>query len=80
MININNKVWDELKSLDIRKFLERNGEEDFFFEFKGDDEEPSKLMKEISFVFATHYSKFSFLLKAFFRTVELRLLNDAQLS
>lgn len=54
MININNKDWDELKSLDIRKFLERNGEENFFFEFKGDNEEPSKLVKEIC-AFANTY-------------------------
>ena len=54
MININNKDWDELKSLDIRKFLERNGEENFFFEFKSDNEEPSKLMKEIC-AFANTY-------------------------
>ena len=54
MININNKDWDELKSLDIRKFLERNGEENFFFEFKSDNEKPSELMKEIC-AFANTY-------------------------
>ena len=55
MININNKDWDELKSLDIRKFLERNGEENFFFEFKADEETPAKLVKEIS-AFANTYA------------------------
>lgn len=40
--------------MDIRKFLERNGEENFLFEFKGDNEEPSKLMKEIC-AFANTY-------------------------
>ncbi len=60
MININNKAWDELKSLDIRRFLERNGEENFFFEFKCDNEEPGKLMKEIC-AFANTYGGYIFL-------------------
>ena len=56
MININNKDWDELKSLDIRKFLERNGEENFSLNLKGDNEEPSKLVKEIC-AFANTYGE-----------------------
>ena len=45
MVNINNKPWDKLRFHDIEKF---------FFEFKSDDEEPKKLIKEIS-AFANTY-------------------------
>lgn len=48
MISINNKRWDKLRSTDIEKFLMSDVDEDFFFEFKADDETPAKLMKEIS--------------------------------
>lgn len=49
MININNKSWDKLRSTDIKKFLMADIEdENFFFEFKADDETSAKLIKEIS--------------------------------
>lgn len=49
MININNKSWDKLRSTDIEKFLMGDiDDENFFFEFKADDETPAKLIKEIS--------------------------------
>ena len=48
MVNINNKPWDKLRFRDIEKFLSESGDENFFFEFKSDDEEPKKLIKEIS--------------------------------
>lgn len=48
MININNKRWDKLRSTDIEKLLMGDVDENFFFEFKADDETPAKLIKEIS--------------------------------
>lgn len=54
MVNINNKPWDKLRFRDIEKFLSESGDENFFFEFKSDDEEPKKLIKEIS-AFANTY-------------------------
>lgn len=48
MININNKSWDNLSFEDIEQILSENNEENFFFEFKSDDESPAKLAKEIS--------------------------------
>lgn len=49
MININNKSWDKLRSADIEKFLMGDIDgENFFFEFKADDETSAKLIKEIS--------------------------------
>lgn len=49
MININNKSWHKLRSIDIEKFLINDIEDkNFFFEFKADDETPAKLIKEIS--------------------------------
>lgn len=54
MVNINNKPWDKLRFHDIEKFLSEADDENFFFEFKSDDEEPKKLIKEIS-AFANTY-------------------------
>lgn len=48
MININNKRWDKVTSRDIQKVLSMSEDESFFYEFKSDDEEPGKLVKEIS--------------------------------
>lgn len=48
MININNKSWDKLRFSDINKLLTSTEEENFFFEFKADDETPAKLVKEVS--------------------------------
>ena len=48
MININNKPWEKLRFLDIEKLLSSLDEENFFFEFKSDNESPAKLAKEIS--------------------------------
>ena len=40
VVNINNKPWDKLRFRDIEKFLSEADDENFFFEFKSDDEEP----------------------------------------
>ena len=48
MININNRRWDKVTSRDIQKVLSMSEDETFFYEFKSDDEEPGKLVKEIS--------------------------------
>ena len=48
MININNKSWDKLQASDINKLLANAVDESFFFEFKSDDVEPTKLVKEVS--------------------------------
>ena len=60
MININNKRWDKLTARDIQKALSGNDDESFFFEFKSDDEDPSKLVKEIS-ALANTYGGYIFL-------------------
>ena len=54
MININNKSWSKLRFSDIEKLLSSSDDENFFFEFKADDETPQKLVKEIS-AFANTY-------------------------
>lgn len=48
MISINNKRWDKLRSTDVEKLLASDVDENFFYEFKADDETVAKLMKEIS--------------------------------
>ena len=48
MISINNKSWDKVNAKDIKKVLSGDDDETLFFEFKSDDEEPNKLVKEIS--------------------------------
>lgn len=48
MIRINNKRWDQVRGTDIRKLLTGADDENFFFEFKADEESPEKLMKEVS--------------------------------
>ena len=58
MININNKRWDKITARDIQKVLSGTDDESFFFEFKSDDEEPNKLVKEIS-ALANTYDIFS---------------------
>lgn len=60
MININNKDWNHLCADDVCSFLLGGGEENFFFEFKADQEKNSKLIKEIS-AFANTYSGYLFL-------------------
>jgi len=60
MININNKDWNHLCADDVRSFLLGGGEENFFFEFKADQEKNSKLVKEIS-AFANTYGGYLFL-------------------
>ncbi len=54
MVNINNKNWDKLRFADIQKLLSGSDDENFFFEFKADDETPAKLIKEVS-AFANTY-------------------------
>ena len=53
--SINNKPWSKLRSTDIQKFLSGTEDENFFFEFKADEETPAKLVKEIS-AFANTYA------------------------
>ncbi len=60
MININNKRWDKVRGSDIKKVLEGSDDESFFYEFKSDDEEPSKLIKEVS-ALANTYGGYIFL-------------------
>lgn len=60
MININNKDWNHLCADDVRSFLLGGGEENFFFEFKADQETNAKLVKEIS-AFANTYGGYLFL-------------------
>ena len=60
MININNKRWDKSTARDIQKVLSGTDDESFFFEFKSDDEEPNKLVKEIS-ALANTYGGYIFL-------------------
>lgn len=48
MIDINNKSWNKLRSTDIEKLLAGDVDENFFFEFKADDETTVKLIKEVS--------------------------------
>jgi predicted HTH transcriptional regulator len=60
MININNKPWEKLRLLDVEKLLSSSVDENFFYEFKSDDEEPPKLIKEIS-AFANTYGGYIFL-------------------
>ena len=45
MISINNKRWDKLRSTDVEKLLASDVDENFFYEFKADDETVAKLMK-----------------------------------
>ena len=59
-ININNKRWDKITARDIQKVLSGTDDESFFFEFKSDDEEPNKLVKEIS-ALANTYGGYIFL-------------------
>ncbi len=60
MININNKRWDKVNRNDIKKLLAASDDESFFYEFKSDNEEPSKLVKEIS-ALANTYGGYIFL-------------------
>ncbi|MBQ2903127.1 MAG: ATP-binding protein [Clostridia bacterium] len=60
MININNKSWEKLRFSDIEKVLSGSDDETFFFEFKNDNESPSKLIKEIS-AFSNTYGGYIFL-------------------
>ena len=60
MININNKPWEKLRVSDIEKFLNSSTDENFFYEFKSDNEDPPKLIKEIS-AFANTYGGYIFL-------------------
>ena len=54
MVNINNKSWDKVNGKDVKKALAGSDDETFFYEYKSDDEEPAKLVKEIS-AFANTY-------------------------
>ena len=60
MININNKRWNELTFEDIEMMLSSNEEENFFFEFKDDKTDASKIIKEIS-AFANTYGGYIFI-------------------
>lgn len=60
MININNKQWNKVTCNDIKKILSGTDDESFFFEFKSDDEDHKKLVKEIS-ALANTYGGYIFL-------------------
>lgn len=60
MINLNNKQWDKVTGKDIKKVLSGSDDESFFYEFKSDDEDPNKLIKEIS-ALANTYGGYIFL-------------------
>ena len=60
MININNKQWDKVTCNDIKKVLLGSDDESFFYEFKSDEEDPKKLVKEIS-ALANTYGGYIFL-------------------
>lgn len=60
MINVNDKPWEKLRLSDVEKFLSSSTDENFFYEFKSDSEEPFKLIKEIS-AFANTYGGYIFL-------------------
>lgn len=60
MININKKSWYKLRFSDIEKLLSGSDDENFFFEFKADEETPAKLIKEIS-AFSNTYGGYIFL-------------------
>ena len=60
MININNKPWNKVRFTDIQKVLDGADDENFFFEFKDDQERPERLLKEIS-AFANTYGGYIFL-------------------
>lgn len=48
MININGKQWDQITKEDIEILLAGDNDENFFFEYKNDDVDNKKLIKEIS--------------------------------
>lgn len=48
MININGKQWNQITKEDIEILLEGDNDENFFFEYKNDDVDNKKLIKEIS--------------------------------
>lgn len=55
MVNINNKPWDKLRAVDIKKYLDNPDScENFFFEYKEDEENTQKFAKEVS-AFANTY-------------------------
>lgn len=61
MININNKIWDNLRLLDIEKFLNSScDDERFFIEFKEENIRNSQLAKEIS-AFSNSFGGYLFL-------------------
>lgn len=59
MININ-KAWNKVRFTDIQKVLDGADDENFFFEFKDDQERPERLLKEVS-AFANTYGGYIFL-------------------
>lgn len=54
MININGKQWDKIKKEDVEALLENDDDETFFFEYKNDDIDTKKFIKEVS-AFANTY-------------------------
>ena len=60
MININNKSWNKLQGRDIKKFLASREDERFFLEFKRDDVNVTKIIKEVS-AFANTYGGYIFI-------------------
>lgn len=65
MLNINGKLWHELTSNDIHKFLnsfsgETENDENFFFEFKASDVSNSKIVDEVT-AFSNTYGGYIFI-------------------
>ena len=61
MININNTIWENVQAEDVKAQLEKTDTaENFFFEFKEDEESPAKLMKEIC-AFANTFGGYIFI-------------------
>ena len=55
MVNINGKPWNKLRAVDIKKYLDNPDScENFFFEYKEDEESTQKFAKEVS-AFANTY-------------------------
>ena len=61
MLNINNIPWEKLQAEDVKEQISRSEmAENFYFEFKEDEESPAKLCKEIC-AFSNTYGGYVFL-------------------
>ena len=60
MININGKEWNALESHDVKMLVESDVDESFFFEFKSDQTNNAKIVKEVS-AFANTFGGYIFI-------------------